>query len=352
MKIACISYYLPPVDLIGSGMQMHGLANAYVRHGHQVTMFSPYAKGADDALYQLCPVPVGNRNRVIRFAWNLRKQDFSQFDMLHAAMDDYLLLGKRRPFHIRTFHGSCLAEAMHIRGTRNRLRMLFLGLTEWLSCSVAHRRVCVSANTRRYIPFAREVIPNGVDLQIFRPGEDKSEHPSILFVGTMGYRKRGQMLLDIFEREILPRVPDAELWIAREPAPVNEKGVSWFGPVPLTELVRLYQRAWVFCLPSSYEGFGVPYIEAMACGTPVVATPNAGACEVLDGGRYGVLTEPEKLGQALLEVLRDADRRNDLAARGLVRAQEFGWDRIVAAYLGPVVRQRSVSTTCTGQEPK
>lgn len=336
MNIACVSYYLPPVDMIGSGMQMHYLANAYARRGHSVTMFCPYAEPAQDALYSCVSVPVGSRMRTFRFAWNLRKQDFAGFDLLHAAMDDYWLLGKRRPFHIRTFHGSCLAEAVHIRGGRDRLRMLLLGLTEWASCLVADRKVCVSRNTRRYIPWAREVIWNGVDLGTFRPGSAKSAHPSMLFVGTMGYRKRGAVLLDIFQRYVLPVLPDAEMWIVREPAPVNVPGVRWFGPVSLEKLVELYQCAWVFCLPSSYEGFGVPYVEAMACGTPVVATPNVGAREVLDDGRYGVIADVPQLGDALLALLRDETLRNRWAETGRQRAAEFSWDRIVDAYLALV----------------
>src|SRR5438270_496643 len=61
MNIACVSYYLPPVDMIGSGMQMHYLANAYARDGHHVVMFSPYAQTSADALYSCVQVPVGER---------------------------------------------------------------------------------------------------------------------------------------------------------------------------------------------------------------------------------------------------------------------------------------------------
>ena len=122
-------------------MQMHYLANAYARRGHSVTMFCPYAEPAQDALYSCVSVPVGSRMRTFRFAWNLRKQDFAGFDLLHAAMDDYWLLGKSWPFHIRTFHGSCLAEAVHIRGGRDRLKMP--GLWAWcVSCANRSDRYC------------------------------------------------------------------------------------------------------------------------------------------------------------------------------------------------------------------
>ena len=336
MRIATISYYLPPVDHIGAGYQMHYTANAYVRHGHQVTMFSPYREKAPDALYDMVQVPVGKTNRVLQLAWNMRKQDLTGFDLLHAAGEDYWLLGKKRPYHIRTFHGSCLAEAVKISGLPAKFRMSVLGLLEWAACAVADRKVSVSHNNRKYIPFAREVIWNGVDLTVFRPGTFKSPNPSILFVGTMDYRKRGSALLDIFQREIRSAIPNAELWIAREEKPVEAEGVRWFGRVSLEKLVELYQQAWVFCLPSSYEGFGVPYIEAMASGTAVAATPNVGALEVLENGKYGRIADLPELGATLLELLRDERQRKAMEQRGLIRAQEFSWDSIVRAYLSTV----------------
>jgi phosphatidylinositol alpha-mannosyltransferase len=114
-------------------------------------------------------------------------------------------------------------------------------------------------------------------------------------------------------------------------APAAE-GVTIFGQVTTERLADLYRRAWVFCLPSSYEGFGVPYIEAMASGTAVVATPNPGALEVLDGGIFGKIVEPDQIGAAILELLNDARSRDSMAATGLVRAQEYSWDRVVSAY--------------------
>jgi glycosyltransferase involved in cell wall biosynthesis len=86
------------------------------------------------------------------------------------------------------------------------------------------------------------------------------------------------------------------------------------------------------CLPSEYEGFGRPYVEALAAGTAVAATPNPGARDVLGDGRYGVIAEDGSLADALVSLLNDADRRASLERDGLARAAEYDWSRVAAAY--------------------
>jgi len=330
MKIGMISLYLPSGSKIGSGYQAHYMANAMSRRGHRVTMFSPCGQ-TDGALYETVTVPVGERMRTFQFAWNLRKIDFNGFDVVHAHGDDYLLWGQNMPAHVRTMHGSCLAETLHVPGASEKLRMAMLGLSEMLATGVAGRTVCVSQNTRRYYPWVRDVIMNGVDVQAFHPQDERESYPTVLFVGTYHNRKRGKLLLDEFVRVVQPALPDARLWMVCDDAPAVP-GVTVFGRVSLEKLAELYRRAWVFCLASSYEGFGVPYIEAMASGTPVVATPNVGACEVLGDGKFGVIVEPAKLGEALLRLLCDSDERERLRRVGLERARDFDWNRIAGQY--------------------
>jgi glycosyltransferase involved in cell wall biosynthesis len=97
-------------------------------------------------------------------------------------------------------------------------------------------------------------------------------------------------------------------------------------------LIELYQKAWLFCLPSTYEGFGVPYIEAMACGTPAVATANPGAEEVLCGGEYGPIVEDDKLAAALLGLLRNAKLRSEYRQKGLAYVRQYSWENIIHEY--------------------
>jgi glycosyltransferase involved in cell wall biosynthesis len=208
--------------------------------------------------------------------------------------------------------------------------MMLLGLGEVLATLVADRSIAVSNNTRRWVPWVRTNIPNGVDLSRFHPGE-KSENPSILFVGTYLRRKRGKLLAEVFAREVRPAVRGAELWMVSEDAP-PAPGVKVLGRVSEAELVELYQRAWVFCLPSSYEGFGIPYIEAMASGCPVVATPNPGALEVTESGGAGIVTPPNKLGAELISLLASEARRARFAALGIARAQQFDLRLVASTY--------------------
>lgn len=336
MNIAVISYYLPPHDRIGSGVQTHYLANAYSRAGHSVTMFSPYKQVDSDALYETFQVACGNRNRTLQFALNLRKVDFRRFDLVHAGMDDWALFGVKKPFHIRTFHGSCFAEAMVADNFKSKVRMSWLGITEWLSCAVANKTVAVSQNTLKFIPFCRDVIWNGIDKSIFFPSTTKSDNPSILFVGTLDSRKRGRLLLEVFQNQVQKKFPEAELWIVRETHDPDVPGVKVFGSVTNDQLADLYRRAWVFCLPSSYEGFGVPYIEAMASGTAVVSTPNMGALEVTETGKYGRIVADAELGSCICDLLLNEDRRSELVTMGLARTRTLDWNDLAKQYIAMV----------------
>ena len=124
--------------------------------------------------------------------------DLSSFDILHAHGDDYWLWRPNKPAHIRTMHGSCLAEAIYVPGLINKARMLLLGLSEVLATVVADHTACVSKNTTTYYPWVKDVVVNGVDLAAFYPCGRKDIDPTILFVGTYRNRKRGHLLADAF----------------------------------------------------------------------------------------------------------------------------------------------------------
>lgn len=107
--------------------------------------------------------------------------------------------------------------------------------------------------------------------------------------------------------------------------------IVFTGYVDDEDMAALYTGALVFVYPSHYEGFGLPLLEAMQCGTPVITSNTSSMPEVV--GDAGVLVDPgdgDALAQAMLDVYRDPARRAELAALARARAREFTWDRFAA----------------------
>jgi glycosyltransferase involved in cell wall biosynthesis len=171
---------------------------------------------------------------------------------------------------------------------------------------------------------AIEIVPNGVD-EFFTPGE--SDGDFILFVGTLEPRKGIDDLLAVWQSLPMPR-PRLVLcghagWRVRVP-----KGVEVTGFVDRDRLRTLYQQARVFVYPSRYEGFGIPPLEAMACGAPVIATRTGAISEFAEGA--ALLIEPgdrEALREALVRLLGNEPLRRELRCLGAERAKQFRWDR-------------------------
>ncbi|PZO45071.1 MAG: hypothetical protein DCF19_00845 [Pseudanabaena frigida] len=330
MKIAMTHVDLPNESKGGVAFQAHYLANVLVGRGHDVTMFtfSPWFEECRYKVHQYAINPKLKKFHAFLLAANLAKTDFSDFDIIHAHGDNFLLFGKHP--QVRTFHGSAIDEAIAAVTWRFRIYQTVIAGLEKVGAWIADVNVGVSKATQKRIPAVSDVIPNGVDTVLFSPGQ-KSEHPSILFVGTTGGRKRGKLLADIFSREVRTKFPNAELWAVTE-KPLEGEGIVNFGKVSQDTLCKLYRQAWVFCLPSTYEGFGIPYVEALAAGTPVVASLNVGAKEILDEGKYGVLAEDDRIGNQINLLLGDDNLRQKYAEIGLLRSQDFSWEKVAQKY--------------------
>jgi glycosyltransferase involved in cell wall biosynthesis len=111
------------------------------------------------------------------------------------------------------------------------------------------------------------------------------------------------------------------------------KHVTISGPTPYSDLIKRYCNSDLFVFPSVWkEPFGMPVAEAMACGTPVVATRSGGITEIIEHGKTGFLVErgdPSSLADAILLLLEDQNLRKSMGKAGRQRAVElFTWDRI------------------------
>jgi len=193
----------------------------------------------------------------------------------------------------------------------------------------AARVLAVSERTRHDLielygisPERIVVTPNGVD-PVFVPGSGSSDGSSyVLFVGAIQRRKNPLAAAAAAAELGLPLVvagPRKEPELARE---LERRGARLLGYVEKPELARLYRGAACLVLPSRFEGFGLPVLEAMASGTPVVAAPEPALREV--AGDAAVYAEPEGLADGIRRALRERER---LVAAGLERAREFSWER-------------------------
>ena len=163
------------------------------------------------------------------------------------------------------------------------------------------------------------VTPLGVD-PAFRPGNE-GRGTYVLFVGAIQQRKDPLAAAAAASANGLPLVvvgPEKEARLAAE---LRLAGADVRGYVRKAELAQLYRGAAVLVLPSRYEGFGLPVVEAMASGTPVVAAPDEALREV--AGDAAVFAEPAELGRAVRAALDDRER---LVAAGLERARLYTWD--------------------------
>ncbi|HTO97146.1 MAG TPA: glycosyltransferase family 4 protein [Myxococcales bacterium] len=162
------------------------------------------------------------------------------------------------------------------------------------------------------------VIPPGIDVRQFAPGDRAHEIPRILFVGGDFQRKGGSLLLDVFRKRLRGRA--SLVLVTRDPVPA-EPGVEVHPGLPANspELRRLYAECDLFALPTRADCFSIVCMEAMASGMPVVTTRVGGIPDIVREGETGHLVErddPAALGDALESLVSDARRRSAMGEAG------------------------------------
>ncbi len=343
----------------GLGRYAASLAHALLALGMPLTAFinDPHENHLRPPLSEL-PLHTAN---LPRKRWRLRAaiSYFGGPNMDHAFNGTTLfhatehLLPKITPARsVFTLHDTAYLLFPNYHLLQNRL---YLSVMMPRFLARADAVICVSENTRRDAmrfyqlnPDKVHVIPEGVEPH-FQPDLSLEQRAAvrtkyrlperfILYVGTIEPRKNLTTLLEAYA-DLHFQYPDVGLVVAggkgwlyesffeRLRGLGLENVVTLTGYVPEADLPALINCAEVFAYPSVFEGFGLPPLEAMACGVPVICSNASSLPEVV--GEAGLLLPPTDVQawqEALSHLLADATLRADLRARGLIRARQFTWE--------------------------
>jgi len=273
--------------------------------------------------------------------------------LFHAT--EHLLLPLRSVPTVLTVHDLIFR---HLPSHHKPLNRWYLNLTMPLYCRRATRIIAVSAHTRDDLirsyglPPEKIVVVHEAAAPHFRPQPpEKIEavraryglpERYLLSVGTIEPRKNLGRLLQAFERAYQERLTQGwvvagkrgwlygDFFAQLERSPVRE-AVLFPGYVSDEDLPAVYAGAQALVFPSLYEGFGLPVLEAMACGTPVLASRGSSIPEV--GGEAAVYFDPLDTGEmteAVLRLLRDPALREEMRERGFAQARRFSWSKAAA----------------------
>jgi glycosyltransferase involved in cell wall biosynthesis len=288
----------------------------------------------------------------LRIPMDLRREGI---DLFHAP--HYVLPPLTPCKSVVTIH-----DCIHLRFPQylpNRLAYAYARSSLWFATHRSNRVLTVSeASKRDILRYFRvperkiDVIYNAIDERFGEPpAADEIERvrdryqlnaPYILYAGNIKPHKNLERLIEAFhtlrhgdlEHVKLLIIGDEISKYATLRRAVHKyklhKHVRFFGFVPDKTLAVLYRLARAFVFPSLYEGFGLPPLEAMASGTPVITSNLSSLPEVV--GDAALLIDPydaDAIADAMRRVLLDSDLREDLRQRGLKRVAEFSWDRSI-----------------------
>lgn len=353
----------------GVGEYMHALTRAYTTvHRDEVGVFTSSWKDrpAPDTAEDLHATVIDRRVpvRVLNLLWHRAEWPpverlAGEWDVVHAAHP--LLIPTARAARVVTIHD--LDFLSHPERTTGEVRRDYPALAashaqraDAIVTSSDHTREAIA---RRFgVPLDRiyTCAPGAPTWQAL-PRRTATPAPGyILFLGTLEPRKNVGTLLDAYSRlhdrggqaptlVLAGRVTEAAAdWVARAAQPPLAGHVEVRGYVPDDAREALFAGARVLVLPSLDEGFGLPVLEAMSAGVPVIASNRGALPDVLGGA--GVLVEPddpEGLAQAIERVVADDAWAARLAQAGLDRARTFSWDAAAralhVAYVDAVARR-------------
>ncbi len=354
----------------GAGMYVHELIRAYTqRYDDEVTVFSSSWKDrVEPGTAEALGVRVIDRRvpvKILNYLWHRHEWPAvealaAEADVVHSGHP--LLMPSQHAAQVVTIHD--LYFLSHPEQTDAEVQRDYPALVE----SHARRADAVITSSR----YAKGLVMRAFDLpeekvHVVRPGPpswtagpaDRSgPGHHMLFLGTLDPRKNLEVVLDAYERlaaggrAVPPLVvaggpgPASARWIDRMGRGALREAVTYRGYVPDEERERLVRTARALLLPSWDEGFGLPALEAMACGVPVVASNRGALPEVVDAA--GIILDAGDVDGWALAIARLADDDAGaaaLGAGGLARAHTFNWDTAAealrAAYVAAVEARRA-----------
>lgn len=328
MKIALISEMFPP-DVGGAETYAFEIAQALGERGHDVDVYTTTSEEGNVETHENVEVRHLFRRRKLPIVETVllslkarRLIDFADYDVVHGTLMPATTialtpgLGMEDVPLIVTSHGTSLSEfKSHNPSVLADYLLKYIGhpgnfVLDFLAGQSADEIIAISDHVEEELKesyhFGKKVsmIPHGVDTERFSPCDKvhsacTDEKFTIVTVGRLGPRKgiglaiRGISELDDPNIELLiggtGRHEDRLREIAKKEDVIEQ--VKFLGYVPDEELPLLYSSADVFSLTSRYEGLGLVLLEAMACGTPVVATDVGGVSTIVEDGQNGFLTQ-------------------------------------------------------------
>ena len=191
-------------------------------------------------------------------------------------------------------------------------------------------------------------VPNGIDFSIFKPKFTEKKEKTVLFIGRLRKQKGIEYFIKAIQiikkyqtkekiRFIVVsssslEIPESEKYIKL----IKENGIEFYSEIPFKEIKKYYQEADVFVLPSTSEAFGLVLLEAMACGTPVVASNVGGIPGVVKDGFVGFLVppkDPQAIAKKVLKILENPELRETMSKNCMEWTKKFTWKNIAQKYL-------------------
>ena len=354
----------------GVGESTHQLVKALLASGTvDLTIFSSSWKDRLSTGGDLAGAGLLDRripNRLLNLLWHrggwppVEALSAGRFDVVHSSHP--LLMPSRDAAQVITIHD--LNFLSHPERTRAEIRRDYPALVRGhaqRADAIIVPSTFTAGEVERRLGVAADrvaVCPHGAP--DWTPRAAPPTNGYVLFFSTLEPRKNVGGLLDAYEQLLVARpfqgrlpelvlagkaTDEARPWLERIVRPPLKGLVRHIGYVEPANRRALYDGARLLVMPSFEEGFGIPVLEAMSVGVPVVAANRGSLPEVLGGA--GPLVDPdrpEEIAAAIARLLGDAGHAADCVARGLARAKEFRWDRTVqrvhAAYEQAIEHRR------------